>query len=91
MGFSPPAKVVIISLFIHMQAVVLDGNRLGCGHPSRKPPASPGPSSPCPPVSLPSASSLLLVASTSVGLRVLGAAGTITLYQGRRSWPLMSP
>jgi len=47
--FSPPAKVVIISLFIHMQAVVLDRNRLGCGHPFRKPPASPGPSSPCPP------------------------------------------
>lgn len=34
MGFSPPAKFVIISLFIHMQAVVLDGNCLGCGHPS---------------------------------------------------------
>lgn len=42
MGFSPPSKVVIILLFIHMQAVVLDGNRFGCGHPSRKPPASPG-------------------------------------------------
>lgn len=39
-GLPPLPKVVIISLFIHMQAVVLDGNRLGCGRPSPKPPAS---------------------------------------------------
>ncbi|XP_039552388.1 uncharacterized protein LOC120496216 [Passer montanus] len=38
-GLPPLPKAVIIS-FIHMQAVVLDGKRLGCGRPSRKPPAS---------------------------------------------------
>ena len=55
---SPPFKVVIISLFIHMQAVVLDWKRLGGGRPSPQPPAPPA-RLPVPPVALPSASSVL--------------------------------
>lgn len=42
---------------------------------------------PVPPVSVPSAHSLLLVASTSAGL---GAAGTVTRGCDCSSWPLMS-
>lgn len=73
--FSPPFEVVIISLFIHMQAVVLDWKRLGGGRPSPQPPAPPA-RLPVPPVALPSASSVLHRGAASSSPCVLQAEST---------------
>lgn len=82
---SPPSfKVVIISLFIHMQAVVLDGNRLCCGRSSPQPPASLCPSFPCPPRlhHLPAAR---CCSPAPPCHRRRGDSQSLTLYQGQGS------